>query len=77
MRRALLGALVLAGLAVGVVVATQSKGSHSAERAIERRERQKLRHFADLEKAGRARVRVDRLLHEYAEKQAQKGSRVT
>jgi len=76
-RRALLGALVLAGLVVGVVVATQSKSSHSAERAIERRERQKLRHFADLEKAGRARVQVDRLLHEYAEKQAQKGSRVT
>ena len=77
MRRALLGALVLAGLVVGVVVATQSKGSHSAERAIERRARQKLRHLADLERAGRAKAQIDRKLHEYAKKQAEKGFRLT
>lgn len=73
--RLVLVALALAGLTLGVMVATH--GSHSAEGAIERRERQKLKHFARLERAGRAKVAIDRTLHEYAEKQAKRGHRLT
>ena len=68
-------ALALTGLTLGVMVATH--GSHSAEGAIERRERQKLKHFARLERAGRAKAQIDRKLHEYAKKQAEKGFRLT
>lgn len=49
----LLAGLALAGLTLGVVVAT--KGRPTVERAIERRERQMFRHFARLEAASRAR----------------------
>tara|TARA_Y100000310_G_scaffold321615_1_gene379518 strand:+ start:367 stop:534 length:168 start_codon:yes stop_codon:yes gene_type:complete len=48
-----LASLALVGLTLGVVVAT--KGRPSAERAIERRERQMFKHFARLEAASRAR----------------------
>jgi len=50
----LLAGLALAGLTLGVVVAT--KGRPTVERAIERRERQMFKHFARLEAASRARV---------------------
>tara|TARA_R110000824_G_scaffold327847_1_gene514694 strand:+ start:68 stop:286 length:219 start_codon:yes stop_codon:yes gene_type:complete len=71
--RLALAALAVAGLTIGVMVATHD--GHSAERAIERRERQKLRHFARLEAAGRA--RTNRTMQEYAGSGAGRGARVT
>lgn len=57
MRIAVAG-LALACLTLGVIVVTRE--GQSAERAIERRERMKLRHFARLEAASRARVAAGR-----------------
>tara|TARA_R110000765_G_scaffold127732_2_gene225785 strand:- start:250 stop:516 length:267 start_codon:yes stop_codon:yes gene_type:complete len=59
MRIAVAG-LALACLTLGVIVVTRE--GQSAERAIERRERMKLRHFARLEAASRARVAAGRTM---------------
>jgi|TARA_R110000824_G_scaffold55081_1_gene151874 hypothetical protein len=74
MRIAVAG-LALACLTLGVIVVTRE--GQSAERAIERRERQKLRHFARLEAASRARVAASRTMQEYARSGVTRASSLT
>lgn len=70
-----LGGLALAGVALGLLVATHD--GHSAEKAIERREQQMFRHCARLESVSRAWLRAGARMQEYARPGGERASSYT